>query len=80
MWKLASIVAGGEDKLREKPFVSVITNLISPLTIEANTLNILSFCARHGIPATCAPAPIAGATSPATLAGTLSQMHAEALS
>ena len=79
MWKLACIIAGGEDKLGERPFVSVITNPISPLTIEANTLEILSFCANRGIPVTCAPAPIAGATSPASLAGTLSQMHAEAL-
>jgi len=79
MWELAKLIAGGEDKLREKPFVSVITNPISPLTIEANTLDILNFCTTHGIPATCASAPIAGATSPATLAGTLSQMHAESL-
>jgi trimethylamine--corrinoid protein Co-methyltransferase len=79
LWKLASIIAGGEDKIREKPFVSVITNTVSPLTIEANTLEILEFCANRGIPVTCAPAPIAGATSPATLAGTLSQLHAEAL-
>ena len=79
MWELASFIAGGEDKLREKPFVSVITNVISPLTIDGNTLGILNFCTTHGIPATCAPAPIAGATSPATLAGTLSQMHAESL-
>jgi len=79
VWELASLIAGGEDKLRNKPFVSVITNPISPLTIEATTLKILNFCATHGIPVTCAPAPIAGATSPATLAGTLSQMHAEAL-
>jgi len=79
VWGLSSLIAGGEDKLREKPFVSVITNPMSPLTIEVNTLNILNFCTIHGIPVTCAPAPIAGATSPATLAGTLSQMHAEAL-
>jgi trimethylamine--corrinoid protein Co-methyltransferase len=79
MWKLAGIIAGGEDKICEKPFVSVITNTISPLTIEANTIEILDFCANRGIPVTCAPAPIAGATSPASLAGTLSQMHAEAL-
>jgi trimethylamine--corrinoid protein Co-methyltransferase len=79
LWELASLIADGEDKLRDKPFASVITNPISPLTIETNTLNILDFCATHGIPVTCAPAPIAGATSPATLAGTLSQMHAEAL-
>ncbi|MFC1951564.1 trimethylamine methyltransferase family protein [Chloroflexota bacterium] len=79
MWKLASIIAGGEDKLREKPFVSVLTNTISPLTIDSTTLNILDFCIAHGIPVSCAPAPIAGATAPATLAGTLAQMHAEAL-
>jgi trimethylamine--corrinoid protein Co-methyltransferase len=79
VWELVSFIAGGEDKFREKPFVSIITNLISPLTIGSNSLTILDFCVRHGIPATCAPAPITGATSPATLAGTLAQMHAEAL-
>jgi trimethylamine--corrinoid protein Co-methyltransferase len=79
VWELASFIAGGEDKFREKPFVSIITNFISPLTVGSNALKILDFCVKHGIPVTCAPAPIAGATSPATLAGTLTQMHAEAL-
>ncbi len=79
MWKLASIIAGGEEKFRERPFASVITNPISPLCIESVTLNILKFCCTRGIPVTCAPAPISGATAPATLAGTLAQMHAEAL-
>ena len=79
VWELASFIAGGEHKFREKPFASIITNLISPLTVGSNALNILDFCVTHGIPVTCAPAPIAGATSPATLAGTLAQMHAEAL-
>jgi trimethylamine--corrinoid protein Co-methyltransferase len=79
MWELASIVAGSADSLRERPFVSVITNTISPLTIDTNTLHILRFCTTRGIPVTCAPAPIAGATAPATLAGTLAQMHAESL-
>ncbi|MFC2010757.1 trimethylamine methyltransferase family protein [Chloroflexota bacterium] len=79
MWKLASIIAGGKDKLREKPFVSVLTNTISPLTLDSTTLDILDFCATHGIPVSCSPAPIAGATAPATLAGTLAQMHAESL-
>lgn len=79
MWQLAGMVAGSAEKLAEKPFVSVITNIVSPLTIEKTTLDILEFCAQRGIPATCAPAPISGATAPATLAGTLSQMHAESL-
>jgi len=63
LWHLASFMAGGEDRLRERPFVSVITNPISPLTLDANTLKILEFCALNGIPATC----------------TLAQLHAEAL-
>lgn len=79
MWDLACFIAGGEREFAKKPFVSVITNPISPLTLDAETLKILEFCVTRGIPATCAPAPIAGATAPATLAGTLAQMHAEAL-
>jgi trimethylamine--corrinoid protein Co-methyltransferase len=79
MWELACTIAGDEKRLQSEPFVSVIANPISPLTLDNNTLEILEFCALKGIPVTCAPAPIAGATSPVTLAGTLAQMHAESL-
>jgi len=79
VWELASFIAGGDEKLREKPIFSLITNPISPLTIGPYASSIIEFCATHGIPLTCAPAPIAGATSPASLAGTIAQMHAEAL-
>lgn len=79
VWELARFVAGGEDRLADRPFVSVITNLMSPLTLDSTSLDILRFCCEHGIPVTCAPAPISGATGPASLAGTLAQMHAEAL-
>lgn len=77
--KLASIVAGGKEALGRRPFVSVITNPISPLTMDAETLKIIAYCTSNGIPVTCAPAPISGATAPATLGGTLAQLHAEAL-
>ena len=79
VYKLGCIIAGGERKFKKKPIISVITNMICPLTVETNTLDILKFCTSNGIPVTCATAPIAGATAPATLAGALSQMHAEAL-
>jgi trimethylamine--corrinoid protein Co-methyltransferase len=79
MWELSVFIAGGEESLKEKPFVSVITNPISPLTIDGSALNIMNFCCNKSIPLTCAPAPISGATAPATVAGTLCQMHAEAL-
>ncbi len=79
VWEIAKIVAGGEDELAEKPFVSIISNVVSPLTVNGNALAIIDFFGNRGIPLTCAPAPISGATAPATLAGTLAQMHAEAL-
>ncbi len=79
MHALASVIAGDEDALRARPFVSVITNPISPLTIDAVSLQIIEFCTAKGLPITCAPAPISGATAPTTLAGALAQMHAEAL-
>jgi trimethylamine--corrinoid protein Co-methyltransferase len=79
MYDLACTIAGGEQKLRERPFVSVMTNPISPLTFDSTALGVFDFCASHGIPTTCAPAPIAGATAPASVAGALAQMHAEAL-
>lgn len=79
MHQLAVTIAGGEERLRTSPIASVITNPISPLTIDGETLKIVEYCATRGIPVTCAPAPISGATAPATLAGTLAQLHAEAL-
>jgi trimethylamine--corrinoid protein Co-methyltransferase len=79
MYELACAIAGGPQKLRKKPFVSVIANAISPLTLDAETLKIMAFSSRNGIPLAFAPAPISGATAPATLAGTLAQLHAEAL-
>lgn len=79
VWELASLIAGGEDMLRKRPFYSIITNPISPLTLDDQTLDIFDFNLSRGIPCTCASAPISGATAPATLAGTLAVMHAEAL-
>jgi trimethylamine---corrinoid protein Co-methyltransferase len=79
MFELACAIAGSPGKLRERPFVSVITNAISPLVLDAETLRIMAFGARNGIPLAFAPAPIAGATAPASLAGALAQLHAEAL-
>jgi trimethylamine--corrinoid protein Co-methyltransferase len=79
VWGLASLIAGSSDRLRDRPIFSIITNPMSPLTIDGRSLGVLRFCCQHGIPVTCAPAPVAGATAPAALAGTLAQMHAEAL-
>lgn len=77
---LASIVAGNEKKLAEKPIFSLITCFaISPLKLcTQSTLNMQEAC-RHRIPVALSSAPMAGSTSPMTMAGTLAQLHAEEL-
>jgi len=80
MLTLASIVAGDEKKLADKPIFSVITCFaISPLKLcTQSTLNMQEAC-RHRIPVALSSAPMAGSTSPMTMAGTLAQLHAEEL-
>lgn len=77
---LASMVAGGVEKLKEKPFISVITSFaISPLKLDTQTTLIMQDAVRNRIPVALSCAPMAGSTSPITMAGTLAQIHAEQL-
>lgn len=79
--ELASLVAGGQEALRERPFVSCITSwMVSPLHLDTNVTDILIEWCRHGLPLALSSAPMAGSTSPVTLAGTLVQLNAEQLS
>ncbi len=79
IWRLGGLLAGSAEAFAAAPFLSVITNTVSPLIFNADVLRIMRFCCQNGLPLTCAPAPIAGATAPATLAGALTQQHAESL-
>ena len=77
---LASMVAGGLEKLQEKPFISIITSFaISPLKLDTQTVLIMQEAIRNRIPVALSCAPMAGSTSPITMAGTLAQIHAEQL-
>lgn len=77
---LASLVAGGPKNLKAKPFVSVITSFaISPLKLCTQSTLIMREAARNHIPVALSCAPMAGSTSPITMAGTLVQLHAEQL-
>lgn len=79
--RMAEIIAGGRDALRNKPFISFITGLIiSPLKFDPEPMAVLMEIVRSGIPVALSSAPMAGLTSPITLAGTLVQLHAEELS
>jgi trimethylamine---corrinoid protein Co-methyltransferase len=75
---LASLVAGGREALRQRPFVSVITSFaISPLKLCTQSTRIMREAVRERIPVALSAAPMSGSTSPVTMAGTLAQLHAE---
>jgi trimethylamine--corrinoid protein Co-methyltransferase len=78
--ELASMVAGGREKLREKPFISLITCFaISPLKLCTQSTLIMQEAARQRIPVALSCAPMAGSTAPITMAANLVQIHAEQL-
>ena len=78
---MASMICGGEDKLRKNPFISFVTSwMVSPLTFDPGVTEVLIEIVRSGMPVALSSAPMAGSTSPITMAGTLTQLHAEELS
>lgn len=79
--ELAAMIAGSEDKLREAPFISFVTSwMVSPLKLDTHIAAVLREAVQHGIPVALSSAPITGSTAPITLAGLLTQVHAEELS
>ncbi len=79
--EMASIIAGGEEDLRRRPFISFVTSwMISPLHFATETTRVLLEIVKKKIPVALSSAPMAGFTSPVTMAGTLTQVHAEQLS
>ncbi len=77
---MAAAACGGMEKLRERPFISLYSEPISPLQHSHNGLDKLMFCARHNQPIVYIPAVMQGATGPITAAGALVVAVAEGLS
>ncbi len=79
--EMCQYIAGGPDALRQRPIVSFITSwMVSPLLFATDVTTLLIETCRQGIPVVLSAAPMAGSTSPVTLAGTLAQLTAEQLS
>ncbi|MHA2346917.1 MAG: trimethylamine methyltransferase family protein [Candidatus Hodarchaeales archaeon] len=76
---MASIIRGGLDNLKKKPFILTLLESISPLTLASETSAKMLIMAENELPYFFASAPSLGATSPVTLAGSLAQAIAEAL-
>jgi trimethylamine---corrinoid protein Co-methyltransferase len=78
--EMASMIAGSRETLMERPFISLITSIaISPLKLCTQSTLIMQEANRNNIPVAISSAPMAGSTSPLTMAGTLAQLHAEEL-
>lgn len=77
---LFDMVLGGQGRFADRPFCTFGgCPIVSPLRFAEEGLNILVTTSRLGLVNDIAIAPQAGATAPATLAGTLVQVTAEAL-
>ena len=79
IYRIACAVAGGETALREKPFLILYAESISPLLYPDESVDKLLFCAEKGIPVTYPPSPNTGGGGPITLAGALALGNAECL-
>jgi trimethylamine--corrinoid protein Co-methyltransferase len=78
---MGTLIAGSLEALQARPFISCITSwMVSPLHLDTGVTEILIEWCRHGLPVALSSAPMAGSTSPVTLAGTLVQLNAEQLS
>jgi len=73
-------IAGGEDKWRERPFVSQSNCfVVPPMKFAEDACGALEVAVRGGMPVLLLAAGQAGATSPAALAGAVMQEVAEVL-
>jgi trimethylamine--corrinoid protein Co-methyltransferase len=79
MTEIAAAVRGGYAELAAKPYYVLYLEPTSALSHPVDSVEKLLLCADHGIPAIYSPAPLAGGTSPITIAGQVAQGTAESL-
>jgi len=77
-----SLFCRDEDEMefRKKPFIIHYSEPTTPLIHDKGPLQNLLFCADKGIPMVYVSGPVAGGTSPVTLAGSMVLSNAECLS
>ena len=80
IYGMAVAIAGGEEQLRQNPFLIHYAEPIAPFVHPRDSLQKLLFCAEKGIPVEYHCISMAGATAPATLAGSFVQANARMLS
>ncbi len=78
--EMLDIMTGRAGGFAERPFLSVhATTIVSPLTFAEDSSDVATAAALNGMPIMSQTGPLAGATAPTALAGTLVQTAAENL-
>lgn len=77
--EMAETVAGGEEQLRNAPFMALYTEPISPLQLAEESTQKLMFLAEKSLPCVFTVGAITGGTAPVTIAGGIVQVNAEML-
>jgi trimethylamine--corrinoid protein Co-methyltransferase len=80
MIEMAAVCAGGRERFLKRPFLNIFVCPTSPLTLVENCCEVLMEAVQGGAGIAIIPMALAGATSAATLAGTLVTHNAEVLS
>jgi len=69
--RMAEIIAGSPEHLRQEPVISIILCAISPLMIDKEYGDMIVTVAEAGIPVALPAEPLCGSTSPVTLASNI---------
>jgi len=78
--EMLHMIAGGEDKWRERPFLSNSNCfVVPPMKFATESCEVMEACIKGGIPVLLLSAGMAGATAPSTIAGAIVQAVAECL-
>jgi trimethylamine--corrinoid protein Co-methyltransferase len=77
---MAELIAGSPQKLRRRPFISMVTCVISPFKIDEHYGQLAMEIARNNVPVVVPAEPLCGATAPITLAGNLVIQNVDTLS
>ena len=79
MMKIVADIAGGWNRIAEKPVSIELMGPVSPLKLPAELCVRLTNCARWRVPVVCYPATFPGMSSPISIAGAIVQSSAEAI-
>jgi trimethylamine--corrinoid protein Co-methyltransferase len=77
--RIAASAVGGDESFRQRPFILLYAEPISPKLFNRESVQKLLFCAEKGIPVAFVPSPNTGAGGPITVAGALALGNAESL-